>query len=367
MKRLAVIFFALAAMLLCGCEAGEVQRRIVVHALGIDPLGDGYEVSYQVFSGGTSSEQGGPVDASESTVITLLAQGRTLYETEESLRLQTGKEVFMGDVELIVLSDGLKDADITEFLRYFRRADVYLGVNVVFCRGSAGELIGQKLNQGSATAILLKGVVETAIDRGRACSSRIIEISNSLGGGSSAAAIPVLSLEKEGGESEDSTVSDVTLGVFGSLLITKDGFAGEIGEDEAMGIRLLRGDVKELSVEVGTEKGIAALELKNMKIKRRISLENGAPFLNIRIDGIYELRSSPDGLKESDAVNAAEKQLLELCADAFEALQKTRCDFIELGKLLEKYEPEYAEAQSEDFGRAIEELTVSVEASLKKY
>lgn len=366
MKRLAVIFFALAAMLLCGCEAGEVQRRIVVHALGIDPLGDGYEVSYQVFSGGTSSEQGGPVDASESTVITLLAQGRTLYETEESLRLQTGKEVFMGDVELIVLSDGLKDADITEFLRYFRRADVYLGVNVVFCRGSAGELIGQKLNQGSATAILLKGVVETAIDRGRACSSRIIEISNSLVEGSSAA-IPVLSLEKEGGESEDSTVSDVTLGVFGSLLITKDGFAGEIGEDEAMGIRLLRGDVKELSVEVGTEKGIAALELKNMKIKRRISLENGAPLLKIRIDGIYELRSSPEGLKESEAVNVAEKQLLELCAKAFEALQKNRCDFIELGKLLEKYEPEYAEAQNEDFGGAIEELTVSVEASLKKY
>ena len=121
------------------------------------------------------------------------------------------------------------------------------------------------------------------------------------------------------------------------------------------------------SLLVGTEKGIAALELKNMKIKRRISLENGAPLLNIRIDGIYELRSSPDGLKESDAVNAAEKQLLALCAKAFEALQKTRCDFIELGKLLEKYEPEYAEDQNEDFGRAIEELTVSVEASLKKY
>ncbi len=366
MKKLLIPLFAFALMLLTGCEAGEVQRRVVVHALGIDALGDGYEVSYQIFGGGSPSDSG-PVDASESTVVTLLTQGRTLYETEESLQLQTGKEVFMGDVELIVISEDLKDADITEFLGYFRRADIYLGVNVVYCRGSAKDIIGQKLNQGSATALLLKGVVESAIDGARACSSRIIEISNALNDKGSAAVIPVISLEKEGGKSDDSTVSDVTLGVFDSFLITKDGFIGEIDENETIGTRLLRADAGEISLQVGSDRGTASVKIDKISIKRKISVSDGAPLLELNIEGIYDLRSAPVGLEENEAVSLAEKQLLWLCGRAYEALKNSGGDFIELGKLLEKYEQEYSEEQKSDYKQAIEGLTVSARAVLKKY
>ena len=383
MKKL--IFALLAAMLLlCGCQPmGEVQRRIVVHALGIDSGERGYEISYQVFSGGASD--GAPVDADESTVITLLAQGSTLFECEESLRLQTGKDVFLGDVELIVISEELKNEDLTEFLRYFRESDVYLGVNVVYCKDKAKDTIGAKLEQGSATAILLREVVEEAIRKGRAQSARIIEISNAIEYDGEAIAIPVLSLEKgeasgkkeddssnkgeksssEEDKGEDSTVSDTTIGVFASQLVSPDGAGDTIDESTVMGVRLLRADAERAAIRVEVPQGTASVELTNIKIKRRLTLRGGFPELSVRINGIYEIRSLPTGADEEEIRQAAQRELTELCRKGAETLQGG--DLLQIGKMLRKYEPRYAESLDGDFSEVIPNTAVSVEVVLKKY
>lgn len=403
MRKLAFLLTAIATLLLSGCSAAEeVQRRIVVHALGIDSHEKGYEVSYQVFSGGSSD--GAPVDADESTVMTLLAQGQTLYETEESLRLQTGKDVFLGDAELIVISEELKDIDLTEFLNYFRLSDIYLGVNVVYCEGKAKDTIGAKLQQGSATAILLRGVVEQAIEKSRAQSARIIEIYTALERDNEAIAIPVLTLKKgddkkqeqgggssgksgedggsggssdksgEGGSSsgdskeskgDDSTISDTDIGVFSSMLILPDGEPQELSTDEVIGLRLLRADAKELTLETPVPQGTASVELINIKIKRSLTIKNSIPELRVKITGEYHIRSSPTDADEEEIRLAAQNQLIELCQSAVPTLQIA--DTIEIAKMLWKYQTKYAKTLNGDFTDVIPKTTVSVEARLQKY
>lgn len=384
MKKLALAVIAAAMLLLSGCRtAAEVQHRIVVHALGIDSHEKGYEVSYQVFSG--AAPDGAPVDADESTVVTLLAQGRTLYETEESLRLQTGREVFLGDAELIVISEELKDEDLIEFLQYFRRSDVYLGVNVVYCKGKAKDTIGAKLEQGSATAILLRGVVEEAIDNGRAQSARIIEISNALEHDNEAIAVPILSLEKSGDtgkdtseetskdpgssggkDSGDSTVSDATIGVFNSQLVTPNGAGDILDENAIMGIRLLRADAKTMSVQVEVPQGIASVEMTDIRIKRSISLRDDVPEVKVKIDGKYDVRSFPIGSDEEEIRLAAQEELVALCRNGAEVLE-SGADVLQIGKMLWKYESRYAETLGGDFSEVIPKTVISVEARLKKY
>lgn len=368
MKKLALIIAAaLIALLLCSCEPlDEVQRRIVVHAIGIDPHEKGYEVSYQVFSGSESSNSG-PVDASESTVITLLTQGRTLYETEESLRLQTGKYVFLGDTELIVISEDLKSEDILGFLQYFQKSDVYLGVNVVYCRGSAKDTIGMKLEQGSATAILLRGVVERAIEGSRACSARIIEISNALTEDNEAIAVPILSIQKDGEAAEDSSISDLTIGVFDSMLISDGSETMELDENEVMGVRLLRGDATEISLEVETDGGVASVDIDGMKIKRKVSIKNGAPLVKVKISGRYEVKYLPSDSSDAEVKQAAERQLLWLCEKGYDASVRSGEDLFKLEKLLTKYEADYAAKQNGDFSEAVKSTVYDVFAGLSKY
>lgn len=365
MKKLAVMLVLAATLLLSGCEASEVQRRTVVHAIGIDAAEDGFEVSYQVFSG--SGSDSGPVDASESTVVTVLAQGATLYEAEQNLGLQTGKEVFLGDVELIIISEDLEDYNLAEFLQYFRKADIYLGVNVVYCRGKAKDIIGAKLKQGSATALLLRGVVESAIEVGRACSPRIIQISNAIEEDGEGRAIPILSLEKSGEASDDTSVSDVTLGIFNSLIVSNTGVGGEVDESTVMGNRILRGNAKQMVFEVEVGDGTASVKVEKMKIKRKVSLVNDLPLLDISIEGAYEVEYAPTDVKEDEIRVAAEQEMLKFCAKSFESAQKYSADLFELSKLLAKYEPEYAASLGDGLSNIVTEASLSVSAKLKRY
>lgn len=385
MKGYMKLFFVMIfTLLLTGCSTGEVQQRVVVHAIGIDKHDKGYEVSYQVFSGGEGSDSG-PVDANEDTVKTLLSQGQTLTACEESLELQTGKDVFFGDTELILVSEELKDSDITEFLQYFRNADVYLGVNVCYCRGKAKDTVGARLGQGAATAILLRGVVERAILEGRACSSRIIEISNALADGE-AIAIPILSLEQSDdtsgasdssgeesagntGGSEDkgkeTTISDTTIGVFDSILISREGNLGEADEVAAQGVRILKGNVKNMELETEGGGGKISMNVDNVKIKRKLEIIDSRPHLKIAIAGEYDIRFAPPEMPEKEVIAAAERKILELCAGAAEKMRQTGADLVNLKKMLEKYYPEYAEKVTS--GQGIELCVYEITAQLKKY
>ena len=362
-KFLIILILPIICIFLGGCEPGEVQKRLVVHALGIDPCAKGYEVSYQVFTG--KAPDGAPVDADESTVATLLAQGRTLFETEESLRLQTGKEIFLGDAELIVINRDLKSDGLSEFLEYFKKSDIYLGVNVIFCNGRAAEVIGSKLKQGSATAILLRGAISEAVGKGRALSSRIIELSNALKSDGEAMAIPVLTLKADKDEGDGMTLADTELGTFSSLIITPSGAGSEIDENAVMGISLLKGKMKKTAVTVKLPSGAASVSINNMKIKRNIKIENGLPTVTVKIGGIYDIEYSPDGASEEEAVKAAEQELIYLCSAGYRYIGEG--DLFGIKKLLYRYESDYAERLGEEISEIIPKTSFSVEARLQKY
>lgn len=365
LKRVFMMIFSAAMMIfLTSCRgSGEVQNRLVVHAIGIDKTDDGIKASYQIFSG--KAPEGAPVDADESTVVTLTAYGGNLKETEESLRLQTGKEIFLGDAELIVVGEALADTDFSAFLDYFKRSDVYLGVNVVFCKGSAAKTLGFKLHQGAATAILLRGVVEEAVEDGRALSSRIIELSNAIDGDGETLAVPILTLDPGDDFGDGYTLTDTNIGIFSSRLVGPDGAGTEIDTDSTMGISLLKGRTKALTVTVPVGDESVTVSADHIKISRKIKIIDGAPFINVYITGKYSVGSLPGVVDEDDVRKSAEREILRLCEEGAKHINDG--DLFEIGKMICKYEPDFAEDLSGDFSAIIQKTVFSVEIGLQKY
>ncbi|MCD7732811.1 MAG: hypothetical protein LUH56_05160 [Oscillospiraceae bacterium] len=116
-----LVAMIVAVLLLTGCESSDVRKRLVVTAIGIGEN----TVTYQAFS-----------PENEIEVYTYVCDN--LPEAEEKLALETGKEVFLGDVELIAFSGS---EDIEPYLDYlWHSPDIYMGTAVVFCEGSPGKL-----------------------------------------------------------------------------------------------------------------------------------------------------------------------------------------------------------------------------------
>ena len=191
----------LAAAFLCGCtRLADVNLRLVVHAVGVDIIDDGiWRASYQVFNA-QPAQEGGPVDATDQNVVTIVTYGRSLYETQKSLELQTGKEVLTGDVELIVLGRGFTPTqecigeDISGVLSYFwNNYDIYMGVNVVFSEGDAADIVSAELEHGTAAAELLNRMILSAQEYTRTVPTRLIEASNHLSDECSGFIVPMMS------------------------------------------------------------------------------------------------------------------------------------------------------------------------------
>ncbi len=149
-------------MLLTGCESSDVQKRLVVTAIGIGEDG----ITYQAFS-----------PENEIEVYTYVCY--SLPEAEEKLALETGKEVFLDDTELIVFSG---TENIEPYLSYlWHSPDIYMGTAVIFCKGSLGKLF--EIPSDEITGIL--AVVDSKVG--------LIDLYNDIYSADNVASVPLFS------------------------------------------------------------------------------------------------------------------------------------------------------------------------------
>ncbi len=368
-----VSIICVLAVLLSGCSRlADVRLRLVVHAIGVDIDEEGvYSVSYQVFSS-NPPEGGGPVDANKGNVMTYMTYGRTLYEAQKSLELQTGKEVFTGDVELIVLGLGMVGRDVSQVLSYFwSDTDIYMGVNAVFSRGLATDIIGVQLEQGTATTELLNQMIISSVANGTTIPARLIEISNCFEEPGASIVMPVLTAKEADNSKgkEDSDVYDMATGVFENMLIVNKIPTVYVTRDETKGISILTGGKKKYSLTfvADGQRISAGADLSRVSRKIRID-DSGNPVLSVDIRGELTVLDNPT-LVDNDIINeAAREDIIRLCREAYDkTVSSYGADVLEIGKLLRKHCNKYYETVKDDISQAIRKTSCEVSVSLKIY
>ncbi len=131
MRKLAVVIAI--ALLFTGCTSSDVQKRLLVTAIGIGEN----SISFQTFS-------------PENEIEVYTFECDNLSEVTENLSLRTGKEVFLGDVELIIFSG---NENIEPYLvTLWHSPDIFMGTPVAFSGAFPGEIL--KIPSEDITAIL---------------------------------------------------------------------------------------------------------------------------------------------------------------------------------------------------------------------
>lgn len=381
----AVAFAAavLAAAFLCGCtRLADVNLRLVVHAVGVDIIDDGiWRASYQVFNA-QPAQEGGPVDATDQNVVTIVTYGRSLYETQKSLELQTGKEVLTGDVELIVLGRGFTPTqecigeDISGVLSYFwNNYDIYMGVNVVFSEGDAADIVSAELEHGTAAAELLNRMILSAQEYTRTVPTRLIEASNHLSDECSGFMVPMMSAYStsvpEGLDGAD--IYDKYIAVTASVLVSGGVPVKILAPQQSQGVSILSGRADKLSYELMCDGKRVSAEIDVKKIERKISLSEASdaesekmlvPVLDVTLHGKVKLKDYPDGYDENAVIAAAEQMIKDVCSQGREAVSAYPCDALGILRMLKRYQNEFYNRSSGEYESLLGGAVVNVGVKL---
>ena len=195
----------------------------------------------------------------------MVVYGRSMAEVKKSLELQTGKEVLVGNIELIVLGSSMADQDISRVLSYFwENREVYMGVNVAFCRGMAVDVVSAQFEHGTATSELLNQMILSAGDMGVTIPARLISISNRLNEESSGFLMPVFTAEKAELPIEDAGegMYDKAIGVFDSVLVVNGKPQEYLSSRESVGVSVMTKSAKRLEWVLEVDGELTAVEVK---------------------------------------------------------------------------------------------------------
>lgn len=362
-----------AAVTLCGCsQMLDLRLRLVVHAIGIDMSEDDtFEVSWQVFSA-QPPEGEGPVDATGKNVITVVTYGRTIYEAQNSLELQTGKEIFTGDAELLVFGSNFAGRDISDVISYFsHNSDIYMGMNIAFAEGRAGEVVGVTLEHGTATTELLNEMITAADNDGGTVALKLIAASNSLNTPNESFLMPVLTSKKADNSkgTEGTSILDRVVGVFKSALVINGVPVCYVTSEEGKGVSLLTDNTKSVSMTLEHDGERIAAKADIDKIRRSVEIgENGFPVVKVKISGSIVIKDDPSQHDHSLVRQLAQKELMRFCSLAY---SKTAgmygADVLEVGRLLKRYENEYYRENVDNLPVIVQNTAFNVTINLKEY
>ncbi|MFD2656569.1 Ger(x)C family spore germination protein [Gracilibacillus thailandensis] len=161
--RLALLFVCI--VLLSGCwDKKELNEVAVVIGVGIDKVSEKegvYEITAQVIKPQEGDQQG-----AELPTWSVTAQGETIMDAIKNLNRLSPRRLYWSHLQIIIFSEGLAREGVAPIITWFERdRDSRAGSYVVVTRGSAQDLLNQKIELGSIPAKAMSDLLDSAEQR----------------------------------------------------------------------------------------------------------------------------------------------------------------------------------------------------------
>lgn len=370
MKRAMVLICAVClAFSGCGGELSdhsEVERLLVIQAMGFDLADDGVVLS--VSSG--SDGMGGQSEAPQDT-LRMRAEAATLLSAQKLISDRSlSEELFFAHTSYIVIGSGALKDGVSQYLDYIGRNDSFRLDIPVFavCDGSAEEIIVGTGDEACDSVNILSSVERSLASGGAAHVFSAGEIAAQLNSNGSSL-ICAVKTERVSAVDPDAKEHELTAVFDGYAVIGGGRLIGKISADDALAVELLSGRAGAAILTEQSGDCTAALRLG------KSSCEILPIYNNDALSGIeVSLKLSAElceahGKREADGINAAFREDMYSRVSRVLALsQELHCDFLRLGAVLHAKAPLAPYIDAEAFREVLPHLTIyiNVETSLDK-
>lgn len=354
--KLSVI--TLCLLLLTGCwSRRELNELLIVLGVGVDWEDGEYLLSFQVVNPSEISAQKKGGDRPPSTLFQ--GRGKTMFEAARSLTAEAPRKVYMGHLQLYVISETLARRGIKDFIdNSFRDNELRMDFNIVVARGTKAENILklytplEKLSSHSMQQSLQTSQKNWA----PTAAITLDEVLNKLSSPGFELALTGIKIigDPQMGQTKKNVESFLPASRFrytGIAAFKKDKLIGWLDQQESKGYTDITDNLDSTSIEVacGAHKYMG-VEITSSDAKLKTQVRSGLPEVNVQVRAEANIVDRPcDDVDLTDPITIQHleeksKKIIQSNMEATVARAKQiKSDIVGFGNQIGKDHPHYWE------------------------
>lgn len=356
-----------AIFALSGCtQIRQLHERMIIQGIGVDKVGEGYEVSVQVFD-----TKGGPDTGEEKEGTQVIAsRGRSVFEALSGISKQTGKDPLYSQNLVLIIGESAARYGVDEVIDFFcRHYEARPSVEIFISESKARDVIGGDAEEDITAAKDIASLAQTETLNSNVLSSSVLDFVGDLQSDIADPHAVYLSKTK--------SCANKTISTNGTAIFSGAKMAGTLTPSESRGALLISGKIKN-GTEVIDVPGIGKVTYTIMDSlsETKTRIVGGKPVFDISISAnasVYEIsplmKNSADEdyfLKLKTALNT---RLASIANQAInKALFECSCDIFNFARILRRQNTEYFKSVQEDCKAALKDAryNLSVDAAVKR-
>ena len=339
----------------------SIDRRGLVHAIGIDNDENGYKVTMQIFqpTGGGADTA---VDSTKPNITVAVSEGRTVGEALAAARSSTGKELFFGHLQLICLGRDVQLGDPYELFAFaLGDKNISPAASLCMAEDTAAELMEIRLSEEEISSEALNGLLEVSSEYSETVPCDIIKLLNSDG----MTAMPML---KANGEEKDSSSEDNSTEVSRMIKLAGTAVTGSdtlLDARQSMAAAMLCGQAEKayLVTDIGSEEITSALE--DISARPALSIKDGKMLLTTHITLTARPDRQLDSRKSTALAGAVSSRLEHECEQLQIKMLSRGEDIFGTKQLIKHSYPQIWLQNADAPDKLLNSLGVSVKVSVK--
>lgn len=356
-----LLIFVFNILYLAGCSNIEqLDDRMIIHGVGVDKVGDTFDLTIQQFSvtGSNEKEEGAQV---------VKAQGSSLMDAFSDLSLQTGKTPMYSQNLILAIGEETAYGGINDILDFFvRYYESRPTVKVIVVKGKAESVLNFKKDDKLVMAKDIMSIAESERINSKVMSSSIFQFVGDLKNITSDPSASIISIEKQ--NDEEILVAN------GTAIFKNDKLVGFIDTSATRGALIIDNRLNSGTevIDVGSV-GRVSYSLEKSKSKVKFNLENGSPVYNITVKvntNVYEIeRDIRSQLTDNafELMEAALSDRIKKIAEQaiYKSIYEYNSDIFGFGQIALKSNKDYFRSVENKWDQTMKEAKYNINVSVK--
>lgn len=350
MKKLLIIIPLL--LILTGCyNYRELNELAIATGFGIDKEGDNYVVTVMISN---SKKQDSNSNNTQAAMAVYEGSGDTIYTAIKNASLSISKQIYLGHIDILVLSESVVKEDVSKALDlFFRYPQTRNDYNLVIAKDcKAGDVLKISLPLDSFPSQNIANNLEiTSKLQGYIYEVDFNTFMKTLLDDGINPVLPSITIigDVEEGNKEDNLEQNApkTYLKLEMMGLFKDrNFVAWASKKESQGINIINNKIKVLGVEVNLDNQKIIAEITSSKTKVEIDSDNPQKVkINVAAEGGIQEFDSSLNLTDNNLIVEIQKQvennLKEYIQAALSLAQKNKTDIFGFGQMFYKKNPQH--------------------------